>query len=113
MQAFKGKKVFANPKGNVWNWLKTRANISECGLKATGDGTWQFVYALEGYAITGEQCRKENFHFPGTIVPGLPKSRVFFQNISQNFALRQPSDTIQKANHFGNIANIFDIFKIF
>jgi hypothetical protein len=63
---FKGK-IVANPRGIVWDGSNTAASISECGLKAinnTDDSQW--VFATEGYAISGEQCRKENF--PGTIV---------------------------------------------
>jgi hypothetical protein len=62
-------KILANPKGIVWNRSKTDASISECGLKATNTRRgWAFVIAMEGYAISGEHCRKENFQFPGTII---------------------------------------------
>jgi hypothetical protein len=62
----KGKKL-ANSKGNAWNGSKTGASIS--GLKATvGPESHQYVFATEGFAISGDQCRKDNFPFPGTIV---------------------------------------------
>jgi hypothetical protein len=59
---FKGT-ILANPKGIVWNQSKTKARISEWGLKAGnpgGGGHW--VFATEGYAISG------NFPSSGTIV---------------------------------------------
>jgi hypothetical protein len=62
-------KIVANPKGIVWNGANTAAVISKCGLKVSGnreDEEW--VFATEGYAISWEQCRKDNFQFPGTIV---------------------------------------------
>jgi hypothetical protein len=63
-------KILANPKGLVWDRAKTDAsvNISECGLKATNIRyEFGFAIATEGYAISGEHCRKD-FQFPGTIV---------------------------------------------
>jgi hypothetical protein len=69
MRFFKSK-LLANPKGSVWNWngIKMRASIAEYGLKATIANGHEYVFATEGYAISGEQCRKDNFHFTGTIV---------------------------------------------
>jgi hypothetical protein len=68
MQLLKGKKL-ANPKGIVWNGLKTKASISDFGLKVTTtDETYQYVFASEGFAISGEQCRKDNFPYTGNIV---------------------------------------------
>jgi hypothetical protein len=63
-------KTLANPKGIVWDASKsTNANISECGLKFNGTRTGCVVaIATEGYAISGEHCREENYQFPGTIV---------------------------------------------
>jgi hypothetical protein len=63
----KSKKL-ANSKGIVWSGTKTKASISEFGLKATGNGDYQYVFATEGFAVSGKQCRKDNFPFPGTIV---------------------------------------------
>jgi hypothetical protein len=63
MPFFKGKKP-ANLKANVWNGLKTKVSISEFGLKATGNGSYQYVFATEGFAISWEKCRKDNFPFP-------------------------------------------------
>jgi hypothetical protein len=60
-------KILANSKGLVWNGLKTKVSISEYGLKATNNNPHggQFVFATEGYAISGAQSR--NLPFPGTI----------------------------------------------
>jgi hypothetical protein len=66
MKFFKGK-MLANPKGIAWSGLKTKASISEFGLKATVVG-YQFVFTTEGFATTGDHCRKDNFPFPGTIL---------------------------------------------
>jgi hypothetical protein len=71
MNVFKSKILIANPKGFVWDRSKTDAsvNISECGLKATNTRyEFGFAIATEGYAISGEHCRKENSQFPGTIL---------------------------------------------
>jgi hypothetical protein len=60
-------KILANPTGIVWDATKSKADISECGLKVKAtDYGWAF--ATEGYAISGKNYRKENFQFPGTIV---------------------------------------------
>jgi hypothetical protein len=70
MHLFKGK-ILANPKGIVWDGSKTEASISiskcELKLKSTNTG-YGWVFATKGYAISGENCRKENFQFPGTII---------------------------------------------
>jgi hypothetical protein len=61
--------ILANPKGIAWNGLKTAASISEFGLKATNtnDTGYEYVFATEGYAISGDQSRKDSFPSPGTI----------------------------------------------
>jgi hypothetical protein len=57
------------PKGIVWSGSRTGASISKYGLKATNRGfLGQYVFATEGYPISVEQCRKDNFPFPETIV---------------------------------------------
>jgi hypothetical protein len=67
MQFLKSK-ILANPKGNVWK-LKAGVSISECGLKAISlNITGQYVFATEGFNITGKHCQKENSQYPGTIV---------------------------------------------
>jgi hypothetical protein len=68
MHLFKSK-ILANPKGIVWDGSKTtKASISECGFKANTGCGWGVAIATEGYAISGEHWRKENFPFPGTIL---------------------------------------------
>jgi hypothetical protein len=62
-------KIVANSNGNGWNGLNTNARISKYGLKATSNvGYGKHVFATKGYPISGEQCREENFQFPGTII---------------------------------------------
>jgi hypothetical protein len=69
MYLFKSK-IHADPTGIVWDPSKTDASISKCGLKATSSTHFKGVFAIatKGFAISGEQCRKENFQFPGTIL---------------------------------------------
>jgi hypothetical protein len=48
---------------------KNEATISEDGLKANSTAEQnrrQFVFAEKGFAISGEDCRKDKF--PGTII---------------------------------------------
>jgi hypothetical protein len=70
MHLFKSK-ILANPKGIVWDASKSAANIFKGGLMAfttTGVGIgWICAIATEGYPISGEHCRKDNFRFPGAI----------------------------------------------
>jgi hypothetical protein len=66
-------KIIANPKGIVWDGSKLTARIAEGGLTATytavGTGFGGlFAIATEGYAISAEHCRKENYQFLGNIV---------------------------------------------
>jgi hypothetical protein len=65
---FKTKRL-CNPKGIRWVETKNKAKISEDGLKATSTAdrySRQYVLSEKGFAISGEDCRKDNF--PGTII---------------------------------------------
>jgi hypothetical protein len=64
-------KILANSKDIAWDGSKTKARISEYGLKLIATNTrseWVFAIATKGYDISGEHSRKENFQFPGSIV---------------------------------------------
>jgi hypothetical protein len=63
---FKIKKV-RNPNKNGWNESTTNAKISINGLQASDNGEeWLDVFAKEGFAIAGENCRPD--HFLGIII---------------------------------------------
>jgi hypothetical protein len=56
-----------NPKQNVWSGTNTKVTISADGLNAINVNDERMdVFAVKGFAISGENCPRENF--PGTII---------------------------------------------
>jgi hypothetical protein len=65
--SFKSKRLGNPAKGNRWETNNMDVKVSEDGLNASHniDGVARIVYSMEGFPISGEYCRKDNF--PGTV----------------------------------------------